>query len=153
MIISVWFSFFFGNWAPDQAESLQLRVDPASLTSGSGAPLVVPNEACGQQSECADAYGVGSSCQGDVCDVLYFDCDRSDSVCSLFSMIVGASQVSLTGGWGPIPGSPPLVDPGFSVYTGTLVLEVPVGAAGTYTLDVTRDQTTFCDSSISVNGF
>ena len=72
----VWLNFLVFDWAPHLAHNLQASIDLASLASGSGAPLVKPLEACTQHSECEDAHGLRSSCQGGTCDIVFYDCFR-----------------------------------------------------------------------------
>jgi len=129
----VWLNVFI-NWAPDIADTFRATVDTAGFDNGSGTPPVLPVEVCTQSTGCEDAYGIGSTCVNGGCALVFYDCERADSICQLHTVITGTQQTNLRLGWNPLPGFPAPVDPGFPVYTGTVVLEVPEGAVGSYTI-------------------
>jgi len=142
----VWLNVYV-NWLPYTATSFQATLAEAGLSSGSGSPLVRPVEGCTADPTCEDAYGVGSTCSGGSCGVVFYDCARADSICGLYSVLTGTSEVPARLGWSPLPGSPDVVDPGFRVYTGTIVLDVPEGASGTYTIDAEGSPSSFFQST------
>jgi len=139
------------GWDPDQDGTPAIRgwdatIDPSGYSSGVTGVLTPYTPPCTTDSDCPfhevgsicvqGEYGAGlEPCSGGVCSCTagFLDCPQPGSAC--FDM----PSVNTTYEWycwgSLVIFGPPLVDPGEPVYGGTLVLDVPPDADGTFTVD------------------
>ena len=118
-------------------KTVQGQLDSAGLSSGSGAPLTHSVVACVTVADCTAALGtntnVATGCSAGVCESAFQNNTRADTpnpangiyACSNATpdRICGWTTLGLD-----------VADPAGETYFGTLAVEVPAGAAGTYTL-------------------
>lgn len=132
------------DWDPDligvpALRGYQLTLDSSGYASGivgTLAPALVP---CTNNTQCTDAFGPGAICAFPIanptlCTPAFIDLDRPDYVyaCCASLPAVDLSGVDFRFGGGTIFSG--ALDPGIPQYAGTLVLDIPVGAIGTFTL-------------------
>ncbi len=140
----------------------QVVIDSSGYSSGLGVPIAPADESCSEHSICESAFGTGalcgkacdggdrdgsictasSQCPGDpagtcipsFCVAAFQDVTRSDWIYVGISAIASSDIASLDYRFGGAGLSEFASDPGTATYGGTLVLDVPTGAAGTYTI-------------------
>lgn len=105
------------GWDPEQLSQVRARVDASSYTSGDAgtlSPLATPNAAAGA----------------------FINTDRTDYVFAGLSSTAGVDTTSPEVTWTATLSAPPdgVDDPGADHYVGSLILEVPAGAEGTFTI-------------------
>jgi len=111
-------------------ETAQIFMDLATFASGSGAPLTVASLACGGDTFCEAEFGPSSTCDTD-CRAAFLDASRS----RLPPLItIQADEPVMYFAWTLLPGASGVEDFGMPLLTGSFVLDVPQGAAGTYTI-------------------
>lgn len=142
----LYFELQLGNWGGTM-DVWQATIDwVPSYASGSGADLERVVEACSGNNatgnaECAGLLGTGSSCTGaapNTCRDGFVDSADPDCV---ICDIAEVNQAFLTFAAAPIGAGDP--DNGQVGYGGVLVVGVPAGAGGTYTIDFSTSGNTF----------
>lgn len=131
---------FVSNYAPNLLSAYQVDLDPAGFSNGVGAGLVPFIPACTNTPECETALGVGASCDSNThppgCTAGLINTARSDYIFALvdnFASTYGDETYDYRWGSAILDGS--VQDPGGLVYLATLVVDIPLGASGTYTLE------------------
>lgn len=149
--LRVWFNIGVSNFAPDTLKALQFTFDATSLASGAGDPLAIPTDACATNSDCENALGESSKCVqpgqppnnaggGDNhCRPGYQSTGKQNWVLADGTPaswgIAGVNTSTVNMFWGySIFAEDPKADFGVDYYVGSLPLDVPLGASGTYTL-------------------
>jgi hypothetical protein len=181
-----WFEAKFSNWDPngDSSPGLhagQLKLDASGYMSGNGDALdraVVPcsGTLAAANAICAAAFGESfAKCDLDALSATFQTCNagynkgdlRSDSICDANAGGCDSEDTStanLNYLWFWVNSAANRIEdqgPGFKYYVGTLVLDVPAGARGTYCVGVNPDiaETFFADAtptkfdSAQFNGF
>lgn len=152
------------NWQDNPAlRAWQGRLDAMSCGSGSGAALEYPAVPCTSASNCTTAYGeVGASCALGICRPAWRNLTRLDGFgqvndgCdpAIWDFFVNPSGVSYFGTHAPDQPENELFcalnDVGQVEYGGTLALEVPEGARGTYTISWADDDTFYTGPDLNV---
>jgi len=141
--VRLWFEIQLGGWAPERLQTWQATIDPASYSSGLGADLHPAVERCLDSSECATLFGPGSPCTAGHCVAGWQDTQRGDFVVQGGISAVRTTSLEYTYGSTVAPFHLPIVDDGIAYYGGTLVIDVPEDAAGTYELRFRNDGATF----------
>jgi len=144
--VRVWLEVHFGGWAPFLLNTWQAGIDANDFSSGPGAPLTPAVQPCGSNSDCVTTMGPGCQCLDGFCHSGWQDVTRPD-----FEIQYGLSLVqdtTLAYRYGSTthflpPGNEPIEDQGITYYGGTLVIDVPVTAAGVYVFQLLTDKTTF----------
>lgn len=140
------------GWGPQHLKTWQVNIDSSGYrndTSSIG-PAV---QSCTVNSQCVQAFGSGSSCgvatpQGKICEAGFQDTTRPDWI-GLDIALVDISTLNYRFGATGLQINF-VEDPGGSRYCGTLVLDVPAGAAGTFVVGMVRDET-FMDDDTEPN--
>ncbi len=148
--------FYLQDWAPGLLFYYQLRLDGASLASGTTGTISLAELPCTADGDC---YGE-SACDGNLCHCwssLYIEPpgSRPDHVFFGQDAILAVdctSMLALAGNYGfggiafGIPGIP---DPGTRTYMGTMLLTVSGNASGGFTLGLLQnaDQTFVADEN------
>lgn len=140
----VFFDVRLSDWNTDGGDSpalqgFQITVDPSGYENASLHALTAANESCTTDSECSLAFGAGSTCSfpdtdPTHCTPAFIDVSRPDYV---FASISHFPAVDLSTSSFRFAGASLLggaIDSGLQRYAGTLVLDVPVGALGTYVI-------------------
>lgn len=143
----MWFDLTFGGWAGD-LKTMQIGMSYSVLSTGAGAPLVLPPVlGCSSDSDCPATFGTGSKCKNagnTECQFAFQDASRPVNP-------YGASDLNLPATanspspirWGATGVGTTYADPGTEVYAGSLVVDGAPGSAGTYTLAILTDANTF----------
>jgi hypothetical protein len=133
------------GWAPNLLKTYQAKIDCASY-SGITGDLAPASQACAGandtgDAQCAAALGSGDRCNippdvGQFCEPGWIDKFRGDFV--FFNGDIAVTAVDLSTCYYRYtsvlnPGRPK-ADPGIAKYGGNLVLDVPAGATGDYTI-------------------
>lgn len=147
----VWFELYYCNWAPELLEALQLTIDAQLFTNGVGEPIVPAFTTCTSDANCEGALEAGSECNLpgrppnlyglNTCRPGFITEGRDDGIpienggpFDLSNVRTATAYLS----YGHVKISDaPKSDPGFEVYGGTLVMDVPAGASGIYTINLT----------------
>lgn len=133
-------------------KTAQGQFNAAGLSSGAGAPLTHTNVACTTQADCAAALGASSNaltCMGGTtCENAYQNNTRADFPFGLTG-ISACNNIDNNRICGVTTLGADLADGAGEMYFGTLALEVPGGAAGTYTLGLLIDGTFIQDQNSS----
>lgn len=145
----VWFEVKYYNWAPELLIAFQSQIDSNGYDNGIGEPLSLPVIPCTTHTDCENVLGPDAKCAlpGDPSNITgentclggFRTKDRADDIPKENGGMWGITGVTTStldfifGGATLV--DPPKTDPGFDVYTGTLVLDVPLGAAGQYVID------------------
>ena len=132
------------DWDPDQdgvpaLKGFQLTLDSSGYASGIVGALGPAVESCAVDADCEAALGPGSTCtvpfvNPNECTPAFLDLQRPDYVyacCASFPAI-DLSVIDFRFGGGAILAG--ALDPGVPQYAGSLVLDVPIHAIGTFTL-------------------
>ena len=137
----VTFEVFMSDWPQFELVSYKADVYCTSLSNGIGADLQLPNVSCVSDSDCTAAFGVpGSSCVDNQCQPIFVDTSRAN--------FVFPPPCNSSGGFADVSCNPSISVGDFSIlgcndpplgYGGNIVLDIPVGAAGTYTIDLSPD--------------
>ncbi len=145
---TLFFELRMGGWGGNM-DVWQATVDWVNgYASGSGAPLERPVVACDPgapdlgNGTCNAAFGAGSLCTGvapNSCRDAFQDLGNPDLVSPGISDV---NQSSITYGSTPLP-PPGSADSGQAGYGGVLVVNVPAGAAGTYSISFVSGASTF----------
>lgn len=159
----VFVEIYASDWAPSMVKIMQATIDSTGYSSGIGAPLTPDTFPCSANADCVPEFGSGAvcakacnagdragepctldsectnapsgSCVPTYCAAGFQDEDRADWIYAGFSpYIPGVATSTLNYRYGVVGLSTYPEDPGAPAYCGTLVLRVPAGAAGTYTV-------------------
>ncbi len=154
----VFFDYRFGDWDPDDVGDellgYSIWLDAASYISGSRGTLSSANLPCANDAECVAAFGAGALCNRPfscpspgvpcTCMPVLIDEDRGGENRFLFTEPVFCGALEHTGDLdgldlGCAINSPrdepdPEPFPAGGLYAGTIVLDVPVDAQGTFTV-------------------
>ena len=152
------------GWSPSLLRAWQASLDSAGYTSGIQGELAAASVACGTNNDCAAALGgtcslTGTPCFastdcafpqfGEICDgpkctyppgvggscePAYIDALRADYVFAATSNLPAMDLSTADFRWASAATGAPVSDPGTATYAGTLVLDVPAGALGTFTV-------------------
>lgn len=152
-------------WAPDEIKTWQTTINSAGYSSGINGPLVPAFVACTTNAQCAAAFGDndsfcalfcnggandgfpcqnvggcpgGISCDPERCEAGFIDDDRADWVFVGISAVPAVNTFSLDYAFGATTiSSSNAIDPGGGQqrYGGTLLLDVPALASGTFTVN------------------
>lgn len=175
-----WFDILVSGFAPLELKGVQVNVDFASYSSGAGAPLENPTDACAGGAECAASLGLGSRCAGadppnfcgaGCCRPGFYNGAKSNWIAGVnaeFPLLEGdpsdfgianVATASTEFSFGvAILDEPCKKDAGDDYYAGTWVIDIPLGAVGTYTIGFLPTPSSFitaCDNSLPafvVNG-
>jgi hypothetical protein len=142
--------------------NLTMRIDEDDFMSGTGAALTRSTEACGGTGECITDYGEATPvCTAGTCDTMWINKTRTDGVfhtstrCDAFACGEAIWQQGqgalLTFGSAdpPLPDGTPCApkDRHITEYFGSIAIEVPAGAAGTYTIGYVAAETFATDDN------
>jgi hypothetical protein len=130
-----------GDWPQFKLVSYKADVYCTSLSNGIGVDLQLPNVSCVNGSDCTAAFGVpGSSCVDNQCQPIFVDTSRAN--------FVFPPPCNSSGGFADVSCNPSIAVGDFSIlgcndpplgYGGNIVLDIPVGAASTYTIDLSPE--------------
>ncbi len=134
---TVTLELYVSRWTPLPLNVYDIFLDVASYTNGIGTDLAPPVIACTGNAECEAAFGPGAPCMdvglGQQCMAAFIDQSRGDFI---FAGEVAAAAVDLGSipdyRWGARTITSSVTDAGGLRYAGSLVVDVPAGAAGTY---------------------
>ncbi len=149
------------GWASTglRLRTYQAKIGAQSFGSGAGAPLELFSIPCASTADCVSTHGEkGAKCLGGACSVtwlnktrtdwVFFDQNATDCIAAfvldhspLVFFAVAATNPSDTEFCSE-------ADKGIVYYTGTLVLWVPPGAAGTYTIGFIEVETFASDDTV-----
>ena len=128
------------GWHPQLMGSYQAAVDCGSFTNGTGTDLAPANQSCVNDSECTAAFGEGSHCLGQKCESVFITTTRADYVfaapCTSSGESVDLSCNSLLSLTATSPFGCEEVQ---WSYGGTILLDIPAGAAGTYAIELSPE--------------
>ena len=152
------------GWSPAMLRAFQASLDSAGYTSGIQGELSAANVACGTNDDCAAVLGGTCSLTGDPCfastdcsfpqfgeicdgpnctyppgvggscEPAYIDALRPNYVFADTTDLPAMDLSTADFRWASAATGAPVSDPGTSRYGGTLVLDVPAGALGTFTV-------------------
>jgi len=137
--VRLWFDIEVGGWAPLLLQTMQVGVDATGMDNGVGAPIGPPDAVpCSSDAFCASLFGSGSLCPSSPyaaheCQHLF---QNTDKLRLPPDTIIGANQINLKVGWTLAPGRDPIPDDGQPRVVATLVVDVPEGAHGVYSIGV-----------------
>lgn len=157
---------YFSNWDPDynpangpesgvEWRTFIARVSSASFSSGDGGSLGYPEIACASAADCRNYFGIASGpvCDASLCQPTFVDRTRPDRFSqpqpTCFDTPIHDAGVDeegplFFGSAGPdVSGFQycSIRDPHEPIHIGTLVLDIPADALGTYTLDFHEPET------------
>ncbi len=146
------------GWAPQHLKTFQVRIDSSGYDNGSS-PIAPANQPCSGSNptghaECAQALQNGSRCSvttptGRICQTGFQDSLRTDWIASGHSSFPAVDTSSFDYRYGNTTEPPDFIDdPGESLYGGTLVLDVPLGAAGSFVVGINETETFMVDSTL-----
>ena len=142
----VWLEIKAGGWG--QLCRWGATVDSSGYATGSGDPLAPATELCDEEGirpddPCENAFGPASTCDNAFCLAGFQDFGRSDFV--IHSAVPFVDTCTLDYAYGSVQCLGPWCfctgDEGRIHYGGTLVLDVPCDARGTYTIGFDPDWT------------
>jgi len=153
----VWFEIFYSNWSPLLLRAVYLTIDGNSYSNSEGDSIGPADVFCTMDMACQIELGDGSRCAGasppnvtgeNTCRAGYQTLGRDDGIpnenggpFTIFGTVpVGTLDFIYANA---VISDPPKSDPGFDIYAGTLVLDVPQTAAGRYTIVLTQNSWTF----------
>jgi len=137
---------FVSGWSPSLLQAYQGKLDVTGYQSGGGTDLSSFDQfACANNAQCEAELGTGAPCDPPGyynsppkhCAPAFIDITRADYVFDGVANLDGTDVSVPHFRWGATilpPAGAPVADPGVSRYGGTLVVDVPAGAAGTYTI-------------------
>jgi hypothetical protein len=159
-----WFEFKLSDWDPngDNVPPLyiwQFQIDSSGYEgvnadpSNPGVDLAPPVITCANDAACVTAFGEAwARCEGGTCAPLYVDTagtGRADSWCANQGCLAGdcvTTNVSYRCfAIGSSSGRP---DAGIEYYGATVLLDIPAGALGKYTVNLLTDATFLADTSV-----
>ncbi len=118
-------------------------IDCASFTNGLGADLRLAEVSCNEDADCAAAFGTpGSACTNNQCQAIFPDIHRSNFIfASPCQSAGGVSDSSCDPSVGFGDSSDCTILGNSIRYTGTIVLEIPADAAGSYNIELSPAST------------
>jgi hypothetical protein len=135
------------SWTPNRLKTYQAQIDSAGYTSGTTGSLAPASQACAGDNdtgdaECVTAFGAGGRCDfppetaPSFCEPAWIARYRTDFVFANKSVAAFAVDLSSLNYRYVCVLNPPssATDPGIAKYGGSLVLDVPAGATGTFTV-------------------
>jgi len=141
--VRLWFEIQLGGWAPELLQTWQATIDSASYSNGIGADLSPAVEPCTNSTYCASVFGRRARCVAGFCVPGWQDTSRADFVIQGGISAVRTTTLEYAYGSTTAPGNEPAVDDGQTYYGGTLVIDVPREAAGSYKLRFRNDGASF----------
>jgi hypothetical protein len=159
----VFLEIFASAWAPAEIKIMQVTIDSSGYSSGLGAPLEPAFSACSTLADCNAAFGGGNCAKacnagdraGEPCNT-DTDCPNAPAGSCVAAYCLAGFQVTTRADWMFLGAESPIAsvdtssldyryggtdiggflasDSGTPAYCGTLVLDVPPAAAGTYTI-------------------
>lgn len=152
----IWLEVWMGNWGPRLLKVFQASIDPAGYSSGDGAAIGPVVEECTDDSICTETLGFeeclmycpngdrcfsegaacsdGGLCLKRFCRAGYQDRTREDFVV-IPGDLCGVDVHTPLYRYGCVAPPPYITDAGIPGYGGTIVLDLPSDAAGTYVID------------------
>ncbi len=135
----VFLEIFISGWAPSQLKTWQAMIDSSGYSSGLIGMLAPAVESCTMASECVALFGTGATCEyppsvGVECTAGFIDAGRTDYIFSCCANLPAVDLFTLDFRYGSTLFTTTISDPGVPQYGGTLVLDVPTGAIGTFTI-------------------
>jgi len=145
----VFFELRYYDWKPKLLHVLVIALDSSGYSNGIGAPLGPATHPCTENADCEEVFVVGAPCvlpntprnvTGEfVCRAAFFTPGREDGIppenggpfaittpiTATLDFIFGSATIA----------DPSKSDPGFDVYGGTLVLDIPSDASGRYLIN------------------
>lgn len=134
------------GWSPDPLRTYQAKIDSVTYSSGTSGTLEPAVQTCSGtnptgNAECAAAFAAGSRCNvphggGLKCEAGFINRNHTNYVFLGHSIAVVAVDISSPSYRyvGVLDPGDPVTDPGIAKYGGDLVLDVPAGATGTFTI-------------------
>lgn len=146
------------GWGPQHLKTWQVRIDSSGYQNDSSTIAPAAQSCSGANptgdAQCAQALGSGSGCRvatpkGNICEAGFQDKTRQDWI-GFGVSIVSAVDISRPDYRYGMTVFPPeyVEDSGESRYGGTLVLDVPAGASGTYVVGMVRNETFMLDDTV-----
>ncbi len=135
----VFLEILVSGWAPSPLKAWQAAIDSSGYSTGVTGTLGPATEPCTTDADCQAAFGPRATCTygaSDQCTPGFIDDTRADYIFFGTSELSAVDLYTLNFRYGSTLISPASInDPGFTTYAATLVLDVPVGAIGTFTID------------------
>lgn len=145
----VWFEVYYSQWSPELLLAASFRIDSTGYSNATGAPLQLPVIPCTTDTECETELGAGSTCALEnqppnitglnTCRAGFRTAGRDDDIPKENGgpfAVAAVNTIRLNFDYGVAHiADPAKSDPGFDIYMGTLVLDIPEDAAGTYTIN------------------
>jgi hypothetical protein len=146
------------GWGPQHLKTWQVKIDSSGYQNSTSSigPAGQPCSGANPtgHAECAQAFGSGSGCKvltpnGRICEAGFQDKTRSDWVGFGLSVFNAVDISTWDYRYGATTDPAEFVaDPGESLYGGTLVLDVPAGAAGTFVVEMVPVETFMNDDTV-----
>jgi hypothetical protein len=140
----VWLEFIWSDFDPNQTgleiQAWFVQLDASGYHNGLGADLDLFRVGCTDDAHCRDQLGPASTCnwpsEPGVCTAGFIDVARTDYIFNAALVEIEAFDLSKPDiRYASVLLSPPtLPSKGVQTYAATLVLDVPNGAKGTYTI-------------------
>lgn len=135
----VFLEIWLAGWAPHRLSSWQAGIEASGYSSGSAGVLSPAYETCTGSAECVTAFGAGATCgwssHDNECTPGFIGSTRPDYVFSNVPDLAAVDLSMLNYRYAStIVLAAPIFDPNVPRYAGTLVLDVPTDAAGTFTI-------------------
>lgn len=161
--VRLWFDLFVSEWADTGllVSKVQIVIDPSSYSNGSGVDLIIPTDDCSSHDDCVTSLGSGSTCTGfgtstapnfcgnGCCRPGFVDQDKLnwvDDSCNPTSWglpLVSTSSTEFVYGPHCDLGCSAKADCGNLYYYGTLAVDIPPDAVGTYFINILPTPSTF----------
>ena len=143
------------SWSPNSLRLYQAKIDSTGYFSGTTGILAPASQACTSNAQCVTAFGSGDKCNvppgaGVSCEPGWIDRNRADWVfADLDWAVVAVDLSSLNYRYTAVlnPGVLPAIDSGTAKYGGNLVLDVPAGATGAFTVGFVDAETFMRDQN------
>ncbi len=136
----IWLEIKISNWDPGglagtELRTWQVQIDPAGYASGSVGVLTPAQEPCTDDVTCTMTLGEGSLCDTPLCRAGFTESpERSDSAPGVLSLVPDTSSLEYRYGNIDFLNANVGLDDGTERYAGTLVLDIPPDALGTFTI-------------------
>ena len=155
----VFLEVYLSDWDPNltglpTVQGWQASLNAAGYSSGASGQLVPASEPCVDDAACVAAFGAFATCGYPIanpveCTPGFIDSGRADYIYQGFVAFPAIDVSQLNFRWGAAALGPGATDSGTPVYGGTLVLDVPVDATGTFTVGFRLEpETTMQDASL-----
>ncbi len=149
------------NWGPFNLKVFQVAIDPSGYLNATSSIGPVFQPCSGSNSaghaQCAAAFGAGSRCSntqsnGTICDAGFQATTRPDWIGYGYSVISAVDTSTEAFRYGMTTQPPDSVeDLGGSRYAGTLVLNIPPAASGTFVVNLAPRDTFLQDATVPVS--